>query len=97
MVWRRYTAGIALAVKNTQMPAQGFAAKLWAGLLGEVWSSLIGGAESSTQVDQSQNGPLLNDAESPAPPEEQEEQLKQLELDRSSNSCSRVACCQPRL
>ena len=39
MVWRRYTAGIALADKNTQMSAQRFAAKL-TGMLGDVWSLL---------------------------------------------------------
>ena len=52
--------------------------QLWAGLLGEVWSSLLGGAESSThpQVAQPRSaspGPLLKEAESPQPPEEQEE------------------------
>ena len=85
MVWRRYTVGIVPAVKHTQMPTQGFAAKLWAGLLGEVWSSLIGGAESSTQVEQPQNGPL-RDAESPPPPEEQEEPPVQKELVQKINA-----------
>ena len=58
------------------MSAQRFAslAKL-TGMLGDVWS-LLGGAESSTQVDQPRStspGPLLKEAESPQPPKEQEE------------------------